>query len=56
MHYVTRLDLSDVYLQVPPDKESQRLTTINTPEGVFMYTRLCFGIASSPGVFQRIFD
>ena len=54
--YFTRLDLSDAYLQVPLDEESQKLTTINTPEGLFMYTQLCFGIASSPGVFQRIID
>ena len=53
-HYFTRLDLSDAYLKVPLDKESQKLTTINTHKGLFMYTRLCFGIASSPGVFQRI--
>ena len=51
-----RLDLSDAYLQVPLDKESQKLTTINTHNSLFMYTRLCFGVASSPGVFQRIID
>ena len=55
-HYFTRMDLSDAYLQVPLDEESQKLTTINTHKGIFMYTRLCFGIASSPGVFQRIID
>ena len=55
-HYFTRLDLSDAYLQVPLDKESQKLMVLNTHKGLFMYTRLCFGIASSPGVFQRIID
>ena len=54
--YFTRLDLSDAYLQVPLDEESQKLTTINTHKVLFMYTRLCFGNASSPGVFQRIID
>ena len=54
--YFTRLDLSEAYLQVPLDKESQKLTTINTHKDLFMYTRLCFCIASSPGVFQRIID
>ena len=54
--YFMRLDLSDAYLQVPLDEESQKLTTINTHKDIFMYTRLCFGIASSPGVFQRIID
>ena len=51
--HFTRLDLSDAYLQVTLDKESQKLTTINTNKGLFMYTK-CFGIASSSGVFQRI--
>ena len=49
--YFTRLDLSVAYLQVPLDEESQKLTMINTHKGLFMYIRLCFGIASSPGVF-----
>ena len=48
--------MSNAYLQVPLGEESQRLTTINTHKGLFMYTRLCFSIASSTGVFQRIID
>ena len=52
--YFTRLDLSDAHLQVLFDEKSQKITTINTHKGLFMYTRLCFGIVSSPGVFQRI--
>ena len=54
--YFMQLDLSDAYLQVPLDEESQNLTTINMHKGLFMYTRFCFGITSSPGVFQRIID
>ena len=54
--YFTRLDLGDASLEVPLDEESQKLTKINTHKCLFMYTRSCFGIASSPGVFQRIID
>ena len=36
-HYFMRLDLNDLYLQVPLDKESQRRTTINTHKGLFMF-------------------
>jgi hypothetical protein len=52
----TKLDLSNAYLQVALDKESQLLTTINTHRGLFKYKRLPFGIASSPGIFQRTMD
>ena len=51
-HYFT----SDAYLHISLDGESQRLTTINTHKGLLMYTPLCFGIASSAGVFRRIID
>ena len=55
-HYFTRLYLRDANLQVSLEKESRRLTTINTHKGIFMHIQLCFGIASSQGVFPQIID
>jgi hypothetical protein len=50
------LDLSNAYLQVALDAESKKYTTVNTPRGLYQYTRLPFGISSSPGIFQRCMD
>lgn len=52
----SKLDLSHAYQQVVLDKDSQRLTTINTSKGLFVYERLPFGVSSSPGIFQRIME
>lgn len=52
----TKLDLSQAYNQLELDKESQQVCTINTPDGLFQYTRMPFGIASAPGKFQRVMD
>lgn len=52
----TKLDLSSAFLQVPLEEVSRKYTTINTHRGLYQYTRLPFGISSSPSIFQRIVD
>ena len=52
----TKIDMSEAYLQLELDEESQNLVVINTHKGLFCSTRLPFGIASAPGVFQQTID
>ena len=52
----SKLDLTAAYQQVPLDEMSAKLTTINTHQELYEYTRLPFGVASAPAIFQRIMD
>ena len=52
----TKLDLSNTYQEVVLDKESQPYVTITTHLGLYRYTRLPFGIAAAPAIFQQIID
>ena len=52
----TTLDLSHAYLQLELEEDSQELVTINTHKGLYKYTRLPFGVASAPAIFQRTME
>ena len=52
----TKLDLSQAYQQVCLEPESCKHVTINTHKGLYQYTRLPFGVASAPAVFQQLME
>ena len=52
----SKLDLSNAYQQLTLDEDSQKLTTVNTPKGLYKYTRLPYGVSSAPGIFQRTLE
>ena len=52
----TKLDLTAAYQQMLLDEPSSRLVTINTTKGLFRYSRLPFGVASAPAVFQKTME
>ncbi|XP_028161637.1 uncharacterized protein K02A2.6-like [Ostrinia furnacalis] len=54
-HY-SKIDLSNAYNQFLLSDSSQELTTINTPKGLFKYTRLVYGLANAPAIFQRAME
>ena len=55
-NYISVVDLSQAYLQMPLSKESQDLCVLNTPVGLVRMLRLPFGVAASPALFQREMD
>ena len=54
--YFSTIDLSDAYLQIEVEEQSQKVLTINTHKGLFKYKRLPPGVKSAPGAFQKVVD
>ncbi|KAI7806716.1 hypothetical protein IRJ41_010699 [Triplophysa rosa] len=52
----SKLDMSHAYQQITLDETSKQYVTVNTHKGLFTYTRLPFGVSSSPAIFQRTME
>jgi len=52
--YFSKLDLTKGYWQIPLSEESKKYTAFSTPEGLFQFTVLPFGLVNAPAVFNRL--
>ena len=52
----TKLDLAHAYQQVVLAPKDRKYVTINTHKGLYQYTRLPYGVASAPAIFQGIME
>ncbi|XP_058445188.1 uncharacterized protein LOC131426458 [Malaya genurostris] len=55
--YLSTIDLSEAFLQVPLEKESRKYTAFCVQgKGLFQYTRMPFGLINSPATLARLMD
>ncbi|XP_058816375.1 uncharacterized protein LOC131679659 [Topomyia yanbarensis] len=55
--YLSTIDLSEAFLQVPLDQESRKYTAFCVQgKGLFQYTRMPFGLINSPATLARLMD
>lgn len=52
----TKLDLNRAYLQLEIDPLCREALTLNTHKGLYQPTRLMFGVASAPAIWQRFIE
>ena len=52
----TKIDLAHAYQQMSLKENCRQLVVINTHRGLYQYTWLPFGVASSPAIFQKVMD
>ena len=54
--WFSKIDLTHAYQQMRLEEGSRDYVTINTHRGLYQYTRLPFGVASAPALFQKVMD
>lgn len=54
--FITTLDLCKGYWQVPLTQEARPCTAFRTPQGLFQFVVMPFGLQGAPATFQRLMD
>ncbi|XP_036146753.1 uncharacterized protein LOC118646913 [Monomorium pharaonis] len=55
--YISTIDLSQAYFQIPLEKNSKEYTAFTVPgKGLFQFTRMPYGLTGAPATFQRLLD
>ena len=55
--YISKIDLSEAFHQIPLAEESKELTAFPVPgKGLFHHNRMPFGLSGAPARFQRLLD
>ena len=52
--YVSKFDLLKGYWQIPLSKRAQEISAFATPQGLFHYKVMPFGMKNAPATFQRL--
>ncbi|MGH0172760.1 UNVERIFIED_CONTAM: hypothetical protein FKN15_063695 [Acipenser sinensis] len=53
---ISTLDLTKGYWQIPLTQSSQEKTAFSTPDGLFHFQTMPFGLHGAPATFQRLMD
>ena len=54
--FITTLDLTKGYWQVPVAVQDREKAAFSTPYGLFQFSRMPFGLQGAPATFQRMID
>ena len=55
--YISTIDLSQAYFQIPLAKDSREITAFSVPgKGLYHFTRMPYGLTGAPATFQRLLD
>ena len=53
--FLASIDLKDAYFQIPVHPSSRKLLRFVSNDTVYQFKALCFGLATAPQVFTRVF-
>ena len=54
--FMASIDLKDAYFQIPVHQSSRKFLRFTLDGTIYQFTCLCFGLATAPQVFTRVFN